>query len=174
MELTTERLIIRSLTLDDVGEFLKIVSDPEVMRYLGGPMEEDRARGYVPDCIERDAETGISRYAVVHADKGEFLGYCGFKALKGVDYGGQVPPHESWVDFGWTYRQSAWRQGFGTEAARAIYRHGKETLGLEGIEIRTHQDNVGSLKIIERLGAFEWLNDYDSPAGVFRRFREAD
>lgn len=172
MELTTDRLMIRSLCPDDVPEFLDMVADPEVMRYLGGPMDLERARGYIPDCIERDRATGISRYAVTRADDGLFLGFCGFKALQGEDAGDQVPPGDPWVDFGWTYRQSAWRQGFGTEAARAIYDYGKGVLKLENVEIRTHRDNVGSLKIIERLGAFEWSNDYESPAGVFRRFRE--
>jgi ribosomal-protein-alanine N-acetyltransferase len=172
MELETERLLIRSLVPDDVPEFLTIVRDPEVMRYLGGPMDLERAHGYVPDCIERDRATGISRYAVVRAEDELFVGFCGFKALHGEDDGGQVPAGESWIDMGWSYRPSAWRQGYGTEAARAIYRHGKETLDLRNIEIRTHRDNAGSLKIIQRLGRFEWLNDYESPAGVFKRFRE--
>ena len=168
MELVTPSLIIRTFTTADIEAYTRVGTDPAVMRYLGGPRSAADTRAYVADCIVRDRETGISRYAVERRSDAAFLGYCGFKALTG-DTSGNVAPGTAWVDFGWQYRPSAWGQGFGTEAAQAVYRYGVEVLRLENIEIRTHEQNVASLRIIARLG-FVWLNDYDSPAGRFRRF----
>ena len=170
MELSTSRLCIRSFRLEDAGPYAELAGSAEVMRYLGGPMDPEAALAYVCDCIERDAATGISRYAVLHKADSAFLGFCGFKALN-EDAGAQVPADTPWIDFGWRYRQAVWRQGYGFEAAEAVYRYGKRTLGLTNIEARAHRANAGSLRIIEKLG-FEWLNDYDSPAGCFRRYRE--
>ena len=172
MELATSRLIVRSFQLEDSTEYARIAQDPEVMRYLGGPLDSRASVDYVSDCIERDQSTGISRYAVLQKADNTFIGFCGFKALS-EDLGNQVPPHTPWVDFGWRYRQSVWRQGYGFEAASAVYSYGKRTLGLANIEARAHRDNLGSLRIIEKLG-FVWLNDYETTAGTFRRFREPD
>jgi ribosomal-protein-alanine N-acetyltransferase len=170
VELTTNRLIIRSFHTEDSNEYARIVGDPEVMRYLGGPLDADVATAYVTDCIEREQSTGISRYAVLRKADSVFLGFCGFKALT-EDYGGQVQPDMPWLDFGWRYRKSVWRQGYGFEAADAVYDYGMSKLGLTNIEARAHRDNLGSLRIIEKLG-FVWLNNYDSTAGCFRRYRE--
>jgi RimJ/RimL family protein N-acetyltransferase len=172
MELTTNRLTIRSFSNEDADEYADIVRDPEVMRYLGGVLGARAAREYVTDCIQRDQSSGISRYAVLRNADAKFLGFCGFKALT-EDYGNQVPPNTAWVDFGWRYRQSVWRQGFGVEAARAVYDYGKNQLGLINIEARAHCDNLGSLRIIEKLG-FVWETDYESPAGRFKRYREVE
>lgn len=170
MELNTARLLIRSFREEDCAAYAEIVRDPEVMRYLGDPLDNSAAEAYVADCISRDDISGISRYAVVRKDDRAFLGFCGFKSLQ-EDYGNQVRTGESWTDFGWRYRQSIWRQGIGSEAANAVYAFGKRELGLENIEARAHRDNVGSLRIIEKLG-FVWLNDYETSVGPFRRYRE--
>lgn len=171
MQITTPRLTIRAFSSADIPAYAGVVADPEVMRYLGGaPRSAAQARAYVIDCIERHRASGISRYAVARRADDLFLGYCGFKALTD-DTSGNVPPGTPWVDFGWQYRRSAWRQGFGTEAAHAVYRYRVDVLRLSNMEIRTHQRNLAALKIIAGLG-FVWLNDYDSPAGRFRRFGE--
>ena len=170
MQLTTDRLLIRSFRSEDVAAYAGIVADAEVMRYLGQPLDRKAANDYVEDCIERDQSSGISRYAVLLRSDQRFIGFCGFKALR-EDAGGQVPAGQDWVDFGWRYSRSIWRSGYGFEAAQAVYQHGKRTLGLAGIEARAHRDNLGSLRIIEKLG-FRWCNDYESGIGVFRRYRE--
>ncbi len=163
MELVTDRLIIRSFTVEDRDAYAAIAGDPDVMRYLGGPVETHDAFAYVDDCIERDRSSGISRYAVVEKASQSFVGFCGFKAL--MDAG------KPWMDFGWRYHPSVWRRGFGYEAALAVYGYGRDQLALTSIEARAHRDNRGSLRIIEKLG-FVWVQDYDTAAGSFRRYRE--
>ena len=164
MKLSTDRLHIRSFLPIDLKAYAAIVADPDVMRFLGGPQSADVARRYVDDCISRDATDGVSRYAVTLLSSGEFIGFCGFKILEFDDGGG-------WVDFGWRYAKAMWRRGIGLEAAQAVYRYGKQELGLEGIEARAHEANVASLRIIEHLG-FRWLEDYASDHGHYRRFAE--
>ena len=169
MEIITDNLIIRSFNSGDIDDYANIVADPEVMRYLGDTLDRDSAAAYVTDCVERDQDTGISRYAIVQKSDGAFIGFCGFKSLV-EDYGNQVPGGVPWTDFGWRYRRSSWGRGFGFEAASAVYKHGRRELDLHRLEARAHRDNVGSLRIIEKLG-FQWINDYESPVGIFRRYQ---
>ena len=163
MELETDRSIIRSLTMADAGDYAAVVGDPEVMRYLGGrPHDRPEAEAYVVDCIRRDVDSGVSRYAVTLKDSGQFMGFCGFKIIAADD-------QPSWIDFGWRYGRRFWRQGYGMEAARAVYGFGRSILDLGVIEARAHVDNAGSLRIIENLG-FRWIEDVDTDHGRFRRF----
>lgn len=161
VRIETDRLLIRSFEDGDAAAYADVVADPDVMRFLGGPHGAERAHSYVAECIDRDRISGVSRYAVAHGQSGDFLGYCGYKAITD-DPGGP------WVDFGWCYRKSVWRQGFGIEAARAVYEYG-DRLDLARVEARAHKENAGSLRIIELLG-FRWLEDYETSAGTFRRY----
>ncbi len=169
MQLETDRLLIRSFSERDIPAYAALVADAEVMRYLGPPLDGQAAQAYVLDCVTRDRDSGVSRYAVLGRADQDFYGFCGFKALT-EDYGGQVPEGQAWLDFGWRYQRKVWRQGIGFEAAQAVYAFGKNTLGLGLIEARAHRDNLGSLRIIEKLG-FSWLNDYQTDIGEFRRYR---
>jgi len=56
---------------------------------------------------------------------------------------------------------------------RAVYDYGKTKLCLINIEVRAHSDNIGSLRIIEKLG-FVWLNNYETSVGRFLRHGEPD
>jgi RimJ/RimL family protein N-acetyltransferase len=44
--LATERLVLRGWSAEDAGTYAEITADPEVMRYLGGPVDRvQRWRG---------------------------------------------------------------------------------------------------------------------------------
>jgi len=140
MHLETHRLLIRSFEREDIPAYAEIVADPRVTRYLGDgkPYSYEQAAAYVEDLIARDSTTGISRYAVLLGD--ELIGFCGFKDLG--DH----------IDFGWRYAHRYWGKGYATEAARAVLEYGVEILGLSGIVAVAYEANVGSVRVIEKLG----------------------
>jgi len=140
VERLTPRLRIRSFRAEDLDAYAALVADAEVMRYLGGPQTRAEAAAYLDDVLARDAATGIARYAVEQRDDGGFLGFCGFRCqLDGTD-------------FGWRYARMSWGRGYGTEAALEVLDHGVSVLGLCDIFAGCALENVGSLRIIERLG----------------------
>jgi len=55
-------------------------------------------------------------------------------------------------DFGYSLASSYWRQGLGTEAARAMVAVGFEVLGLRRIWAECDTRNAGSYGIMEKLG----------------------
>ena len=144
MRIETQRLVIRSFEKGDIPAYANIVADPRVTRYLGNGL------AYVDDLIALDEETGISRYAVVL--DGELIGFCGFK------------PDGDNIDLGWRYAERHWGNGYATEAARAVLEYGIYTLRLTRIVAGSYEDNVGSVRVIEKLG-FDFVERTEDERG---------
>jgi RimJ/RimL family protein N-acetyltransferase len=142
MRIETSRLIIRSFLESDMHEYAAIVSDPKVTRFLGdgAPHFYAQATAYVRDCISSEAEAGLARYAVLLKETGELIGFCGFKRMH--DY----------TDLGWRYARRAWGQGYATEAAAAVLDYGVNRLKLSDIVAESAIENVGSVRVMEKIG----------------------
>ena len=141
MFLETDRLVIRSFCLEDLGAYSEIVADPDVMRMITGePQTLEEAHRYIEECIASEADNGFSRYAVSIKSTAELIGFCGFKKISGE------------VDFGWRYAKSHWRKGYGTEAARAVMKYGIENLELSEVVAVSFPENAGSIRIMQILG----------------------
>jgi [ribosomal protein S5]-alanine N-acetyltransferase len=142
MRIETERLVIRSFTIMDIPSYQKIVSDPNVTRYLRNsyPHSPTEAKAYIERTMAEETRTGIARYAVDEKRSGQLVGFCGF-AMSGEQ-----------VDFGWRYGKRYWGMGYGNEAALAVLDYGLKTLKLTSIVAGTSVENVASLRIIQNLG----------------------
>jgi RimJ/RimL family protein N-acetyltransferase len=121
-----------------------ILSDREVVRYIGDGMPYTRAK---VDEFLRWAETyerdnGFCRWKLVERETGEIIGSCGF-----------ANPHSTpEIELGYLLKQSVWGRGLATEAARASVEHGFRTLGFDEIIAMTAPENGPSRKVLEKLG----------------------
>lgn len=142
MVIKTDRLIIRSFLESDIPEYAAIVADPEVTRFLGdgSPHSYEQATAYVVDCIRAEARDSMARYAVILRETGQLIGFCGFKRM------------EDYIDFGWRYARRVWGNGYATEAAAAVLDYGVNTLWLSGIVAQSAIENVGSVRVMEKIG----------------------
>ncbi len=142
MRLSTDRLIIRSFTRDDIRDYAAIVGDPRVTRYLSNsvPHTLEESSAYIEKILNDEKESGVVRYAVTLKESSELIGFCGFKQIG-----------ES-VDFGWRYGFSHWGRGYGTEAAIAVLEYGIKVLKLTNIFSVAMAENIASVKIIQKLG----------------------
>lgn len=142
MKIETDRLIIRSFDQSDIEDYAAIVSDPRVTRYLNSsdPHSYEEASEYVNWVIEEESKTGIVRYAVTLKESGKLIGFCGFKQIG------------DGVDFGWRYGYGYWGNGYGSEAAKAVFDYGNKVLKLENVFCVAMVENVASVKIIQKLG----------------------
>ncbi len=145
----TERLIIRPLTLsDDVG-MLEMNSDPEVHRYVGKkPVNSiEQSRDDIRFIMQQYKDYGIGRWAVVEKASGEFVGWTGFKFLKGPIHG-----HSDFIDFGYRLVKRHWGKGYATESGRVSLDYGIGTLNFKDIYAMTDVDNAASRRVLEKLG----------------------
>jgi len=141
--LTTERLVLRTFRRDDLPAYAALNRDPEVARYLGGPLSREDSDGIAEWAQECHATEGIGLLAVERRSDGAFLGMCGLHHQQSF-------PDE--VEVAWRLAHAHWGQGYATEAATAWLDHAFGDLGLERVISITDQPNLRSLAVMHRLG----------------------
>jgi RimJ/RimL family protein N-acetyltransferase len=109
--ITTERLLLRELELDDVDGLFEILGDPDAMRYYLAPFDRDGVAGWIEWARRSYVQNGFGLWAVIRRSDGRFLGDCGpmlqpveDRLIPEVGYH-IVPPEQG--------------HGYATEAARA-------------------------------------------------------
>ena len=137
----TERLILRPFSLNDVEDVLAYAADPEFSRFLPipNPYTIRDAEEYVAKCIlrNRDKEHG---FAI---------------ELEGVIVGGIDLLLETKILVGslhYGLSRAHWNKGVMTEAAQAVVNWGFNEFGLEKIYSWADVENVGSWRVMEKIG----------------------
>lgn len=89
--------------------------------------------------------------------EGRIIGFCGLKRLPDLDA----------VDLGYRLLPEYWGRGLATEAARASVEFGFGTLRLERIIGLVLPENIGSIRVLEKVGmSFVGEVDYEGQGGV--------
>jgi ribosomal-protein-alanine N-acetyltransferase len=141
----TPRLRIRELTVEDAGFILGLVNEPSFLANIGdkGVRSLEDARRFIlegPWASHRDR--GYGQFMVELKDDGVSIGVCGILFRDALDLS----------DVGAALLPDYWRQGFAYEAACAVMDYGRTTLGLEMIVGLTSEENIPSIKLLEKLG----------------------
>ena len=144
LELTTERLTLRPLTLDDIEWFAAMRGDADIMRYIG-------ANGAVPRQVAEERldrhvacwnERGLGMFGARQHGEEAPVGWAGLQPLEGTDE----------IEVGYAFAKPWWGRGFATEAATALVRWGFEELGLERIVAVAYPENEPSRRVMDKLG----------------------
>ena len=159
--LHTERLLLRGFTHEDFEPFARIVSDPEVVRYLdnGAPISrEDCWRGMAL-FIGHWHLRGYGWWAVEDRHSGEFLGRIGLYNPEG------------WpgIEVGWLLRQDVWGAGLATEGATAALDFAFDVVGAGHVISLIDTRNARSIRVAEKIGEHfeEDLDFKGKPVAVY-------
>lgn len=146
MILRTQRLVLRRWREDDREPFARMNADPEVVRYLRGPLDRAASDAFL-DRIEKGFERyGFGLWAVEVADSGLFLGFTGLAVQT-------FPAHFTpAVEVGWRLARHAWGHGYATEAADAALEFAFTAAGLREVVSITTRTNQRSIAVMRRLG----------------------
>lgn len=141
----TERLLVRPRTLADTDACLDMDRDPEVIRYVSGPWSDPPAhRAFIEKRTSGPWSPGMGYWTVLlREDASTFVGWV---LLIPVD---AVGPE---IEIGWRLRRRFWGKGLATEAARPVLAHAFEILRLDEVMAEIASENIGSLKVAEKLG----------------------
>jgi ribosomal-protein-alanine N-acetyltransferase len=149
MLLYTARLVIRKFKASDLISLIDMFSDEEVMKFIGPrrAMTEAETKEWLINILQRQ-DTELSRYAVALKENDELIGAAGLKDEDGAR------------DFGYYFRRKYWGCGYAREACSALIRYIEDELHLNDYQIFIADENVHSLKMIEKLGmqAVEAIN----------------
>ncbi len=146
MEIETERLLLRMFRPDDADlMYDRIWTDPDVMRFVqpdGWPHPREESANFLDRLVTRFRDNGYGQWAVTVKDAGELIGYCGLKTLA------DTPD----IELLYGIAREHWGRGLVTEAARAALRFGFEEAGLDYIVAIALPANVGSWRVMEKIG----------------------
>ena len=146
MEITTERLLIREFKENDWPDVLVYQSEPLYLRYYEWT---DRTPLVVQEFVQRfianQQEQPRIKYqlAITLRPSQQLIGNCGIRlktanALEG--------------DIGYELSPKYWGHGYATEAAGAMLEFGFTQLNLHRIWSWCIADNVGSARVLQKLG----------------------
>ena len=139
----TDRLLLRAMTVDDAESFFKLNSHPDVMRHTGEPPLQSLQEARDALANYPDFETvGFGRWGCVLKSENRLIGFCGLKYLSDLEE----------VDLGYRLLPEHWGQGLATEASRASVSFGFEVLKLPRIIGLVLPENVGSIRVLEKIG----------------------
>lgn len=142
--LTTERLSMRPFVDSDLDWLILHRTDGDIARFLGGlelqtpEFVEKRLRFYM-DCQQ---EHGYSMCLTSLRETGVPAGVTGIQPLEKTGL----------VEVGYSFESEYWGKGFATESAVAWLDFGFANAGLERIVAVAEPDNIGSIKVMEKLG----------------------
>ena len=146
MQIITSRLLLRDFTPDDVEAVHAFDADPELSRYRGGgrvTAEDTQAFIQRTQHWLRSEPRPIYALALILRQQAKMVGVVGLTITQ-RDLG----EAELW------YRLSRelWKQGYTTEAACAMLSFGFSDLHLHRIAAMCHPDNLGSRRVMEKVG----------------------
>ena len=155
--LRTPRLVLRRLTGDDLPAYAALVSDPEVMRFIGGSRAVREAARSIAAINARYEEDGFGVLGIERRADARLIGRVGFWVWDRTDWTSGHTRHglgeRAEVELGWALMRSAWGYGFATEAAAAMRDHAFRQLRLTRLISLIHPENDRSLRLAHRLGA---------------------
>lgn len=139
----TKRLLHRNFTLNDLDRLIEMRLSAGVMKYIGGKKMQN------PEALKQRLQFYISCYdksigmqAIIWKETGLMIGWSGLQPLENSD--------EIEVSYGMI--KDFWGKGIGFETGHFWLNFGFKQLGLERIVAVADKENVGSWKIMEKLG----------------------
>ena len=154
----TGRLILRRWRPEDRAPFAAMNSDPRVTDFLGGNLTGAESDAMAERFDQHFDRHGFGLFAAELKSDGAFIG----------DIGLAVPNFEAHftpcVEIGWRLAFPCWGQGLATEGARAVLDYAFLTLKLDEIVSFTVPANMGSRRVMEKLGLTrDPRDDFDHP-----------
>ena len=143
--LQTPRLRLRPFEAGDADALFALQSDARVLRYWDSPPWTDRSRAddFIVACRAMEEDGSGARFAIeTHADSA-FIGWCTMFRWN--------PRYRS-LGIGYCFVESAWGQGYATEATRAMLQWAFDTLDLNRVDADLDTRNGASAKVLEKLG----------------------
>jgi RimJ/RimL family protein N-acetyltransferase len=143
--LITARLKLRPLTERDIPAHYAVFSDPEVARYWSREPWSDiaQAEESVKAIMAAAADGSEARFGIELLSTGELIGNVGLHHFF---------EQNRRCEIGYALASRFWGQGLATEALRAAIRYGFEALNLNRIEADIDPRNIGSSRVLEKLG----------------------
>ena len=143
--LHTERLLLRSLILEDAADVQRFAGEFDVASTLTNmphPYEDGMAEEWMRACSAKFEKDEALNFAItLKADK---------NLIGGIEL--RIDPENENGELGYWIGKPHWNHGYATEASRAVVAHGFEVLKLNRIYAYHFKRNPASGRVLEKVG----------------------
>src|SRR5687768_8321483 len=145
-ELSTERLLLRKITMEDLPDIFFLRSDQAVYQFLG--KEPAREMKEVEEFITQvtknlENNDGIIWAIVLKEAPAKVIGTICFWNMQKEHYRSEI---------GYALVPAHWRKGIMKEAILKVLQYGFEQMGLHSVEARLSSANIASAAVLESTG----------------------
>jgi [ribosomal protein S5]-alanine N-acetyltransferase len=141
----TERLVLRPTSEADAPFMFELLNSPKWIKYIGdrNVRSVEDAKNYIKSRMQPQLEKlGYSNYTVIRKSDQVKLGVCGLYDREGLEG----------IDIGFAFLPEYEGNGYALEAAKEVKRAGLKEFGISQLRAITIKENVGSQKLLEKLG----------------------
>ncbi len=145
----SERLILRGHRREDFPNYLKMWSDPDVTRFIGGkPFTEEESWARFTRTFGHWALLGFGYWSVHEKAGSARVGETGFLDVRREI----VPSMHDIPEMGWAFAKAAQGKGYATEAVRAALGWGERHFGKTRFACIIAPENAPSLAVAAKTG----------------------
>lgn len=142
----TERICCRDIKEEDFYDIHSYASNIEVIKYMiWGPNSEDETEDFMEEAMKCITDRPRLKYDLVIIDK-KLKKLVGGVAINVVSQSNRTG------EIGYCINPKFWRNGYATEATKAIIEFGFKTLKLHRIQATCDVRNTGSTKVLQKCG----------------------
>ena len=145
LSFSTKRMLARRILETDHALYWQLNQDPEVVHTLGKRTEAESLASLSWN-VEHWAHEGFGLWMFFRKQDFKPAGRSGLRRI--------VVDGREEVELGYSLLPEFWGKGIATEMAEAIRDIALEKIGLKGIISVTTTENVGSIRVMEKLGMF--------------------
>lgn len=136
--LTTERLNLSPLSLNDINDLFEIFSDERAMRFMPTPPHQtvNETKTWFESETSRNGEI---YWAIRLQDESKVIGFVNFLG------------ETRFPGMGYMIAPDCWGKGYTTEACQAVLAYGFEQLGYDRVELWINEANGASRRVAQKL-----------------------
>jgi len=144
--LETERLVLRPLQGKDLDDLFEYTQDEETARYVTWNANQaiEQAEQFLNYVLSNYEQGKEAPWAIVWKETGKMIGTIDFIHLLLDD--------NKQAELGYALSRQLWGKGIVTEAVARVMAYGFEELKLERIQARCMEGNIGSARVMEKVG----------------------
>lgn len=144
--LTTDRVFLRKITLDDAEDIFSFTSNPKTSEVLTWNAHKDihKTKSFIQNAIIDKYEKNLAaQWGIELKENRKIIGIAGF-----INYWEE---HDK-AEITFVLSPDYWGKGYMPEALNAILDYGFKEMGLHRIEAKCEIDNYSSEKALQKIG----------------------
>ena len=147
--LETDRLLLREMKMSDAEKLYEMECNPNVHKYLWNkPITSiEEVYEYIELVRDQYVKNEIGRFVVIEKESNEIMGWAGLKYKNEM-----VNNKVNFYDIGYRLNEKFLGKGYSSEASFAWLDYGFNVLKINVMQAAAHADNIGSNKILEKIG----------------------